>query len=121
MRKLFIGLISILTAALFSAQFTSCEKYVLPDVSFDSDTLTFGYQAATKPVTLNSNVIWKIELSFDAQEWIKLSVSGDTVGRVIDVTVNQNDGVKRKQILTVETEAIKKTLTIIQDAGPEVK
>jgi len=119
MKKIVGAILFLIIGALFLNQFTSCEKFVLPEVSFDPDTLCFDYQESTKPVTLNSNVIWKIELDEDAQEWITLSNSGDTLGGVINVTVQENNGDKRTKILTVETEAIKKNLTIIQDSKPE--
>lgn len=119
MKKIAISIVGLIIGALFLSQFTSCEKYILPEVYFEPDTLHFDYQESTKPVTLHSNVIWKIELDDDAQEWMKLSNSGDTSGCVIDVTVKENIGAKRTKILTVETEAIKKNLTIIQEPKPE--
>lgn len=111
----FVAIVILLFAA---SQFTSCEKYVLPEVSLDPDTLYFDCLGATKSVNLNSNVIWKIKLDGATKESVQLSPASGDESAVIDVTVSENQSNDREFVLIVETETFEKKLTLIQEGKP---
>ena len=119
MKRLASYLTAVVLLTVIAAQFTSCEKYVLPEVSVSPDTLFFDCKGATKSVSLTSNVAWKIELDHDEQEALNLSNSGGYESCTIDVTVAENLSKARTFVLTVQTEAFDRDLTIIQEGNPE--
>ena len=43
------------------AQFVSCEKYVLPELTISQDTIIFSHNVDSAYLEIHSNVIWEIE------------------------------------------------------------
>ena len=61
MRKAATIIIPLALLALLAAQFTACEKYVLPEVNVSADTLWFGAAADSQRLTVWTNVITTAE------------------------------------------------------------
>lgn len=55
--------IAALTAAI---SISSCNKYVLPEISITPDSLFFSADSQSATILINSNVIW--DFSFDNEE-----------------------------------------------------
>ena len=56
-RKIPFCMVTLLLVAVGVAQFTGCEKYVLPAISVTPDTLRFSAMADSADIFLSTNVI----------------------------------------------------------------
>ena len=101
-----------------AAQFTACEKYVLPAVSITPDTLYFGAKADSAMIYLSTNVI--TAPNNDEASWITTWPEWFDADSEVMIYVRENTGTsKRTGTLYFKSEAIQRKLTVIQE-GAEV-
>jgi hypothetical protein len=117
MRKaatIIIPAILLLTAV---AQFTGCEKYVLPAISVEPDTLRFGAKADSADVYLTTNVITKPEADNNVN-WITTWPEWFDESSPVTIYVKENTGsAARTGILYFKSEALQKKLIVIQEGA----
>ena len=114
MKKAATIIIPALLVLVAIAQFTACEKYVLPDISVTPDTLRFGAQADSADVWLSTNVITVPQ--FDDGYWVSAWPDWFDASSTLTVYVHENTGTEtRTGILYFRSEAIEKKLVIIQE------
>ena len=116
----FIILTTVL-AVISGALFSSCEKYVLPELSFEPDTLLFTAAGGTRTVSLHSNVSWEAGINrSDATyvDWITFTPTFGDGDCEIEVTLPENtSGPMRSLTFDIKSETISHTFTIIQEGG----
>lgn len=118
-RKISSILVSVLLVLAAAAQFTGCEKYILPDLSIAPDTLRFNAMADSADIFLTTNVISKTEAE-QGSEWITSWPEWFEENATVTIYVRQNTGqAERTGILYFKSEAIEKKLVVIQagDSG----
>lgn len=114
MKKAATIIIPVLLLILAAAQFSSCEKFVLPDISVTPDTLRFSARADSAEVRLSTNVITKAEADDDF--WITTWPDWFDTSSNLMVFVRENtDSLSRTGILYFKSEAIQKKLVVIQE------
>lgn len=114
-RKIVILLLALSLAG--SVCFSSCEKYILPSLSFATDTLSVSAAAQTVPQTVVTNVDWSL---YSNSNWASSDLTEGSGETAITVSVLENtDAESRRCSITVETETLKKTFLIIQQGSPE--
>lgn len=110
---------SILAGALIlGAHLTSCEHYVLPDMTVTPDTLIFNAAGGVQTVTVKSNVIWNFDVNQNDDnyvEWITCDPDWGPEGCESVITVTENTGRLRQLTIPVKTETIRRNLVIIQE------
>ena len=112
--KLPAFLVSVLLVLTAAAQFTGCEKYVLPDISLSPDTLYFRAGADSADIFLTTNVISKTEAE-QGSEWITSWPEWFDESATVTIYVRENTGqAERTGILYFKSEAIEKKLVVIQ-------
>lgn len=110
----------IAATAVLGAHLTSCEHYVLPEMTVTPDTLYFSAAGGAQTVMVNSNVIWNFEINLSDEtyvEWITCDPDWGTEGSESVITVKENSGRAREYVIPVKTETLKRSLTIIQDGN----
>ncbi len=113
--------VATVTAFVMLAQFVSCEKYVLPELTISRDTIIFNYNIDSASLDIKSNVIWEIEtpdISFSNQ-WVIVRhnwADGDTT---VIFKTTLNEGPRRETKARVFSETIERFLILIQEAAPE--
>ena len=101
----------------------SCEKYILPELSLDQDTITVPISGGEYNITFTSNVKWTIDES-SAGKWLRFSeITGSSdyqlVKYEITLTVDANEtGAARSQSVPITTTSLSKSIFVQQD-GPE--
>ena len=114
---IFLAVLAVLAAVLP----TSCEKYVLPELSVAPDTLMFGAQGGTLTLSLKSNVEWEAGINRSEDtcvEWITFTPTFGSGDCEIEVTLADNTaGPLRSLSFDINSETLKRTLTIIQEGG----
>ena len=103
------------------AQFVSCEKYVLPELTISQDTIIFSHNIDSAYLEIHSNVIWEIETPdvSIADRWVIVRpnwADGDTTV-IFKTTLNK--GPRRETKARVFSETIERYLMLIQEAAPE--
>lgn len=110
----------IVAVALF-VQFSSCEKYILPAIAVKPDTLVFQATADTIVATITSTVQCTVDqpVNDDGESvgWASCDC-GEFTGKgegqlTVYVTANASSQ-RRNAIITINSEAIKKKVRIIQ-------
>ena len=103
----------------FAAQFTACEKYVLPEMSVSPDTLWFGAAPDSQRVFVTTNVITTIRPGLDA-EWITTNPDWFDGSCHVMIGVSENEGESaRTAVLPVHSEIIQRNLVVIQEGKPQ--
>ena len=102
---------ALVAAGICAASLQSCERYVLPELSFEPDTLTFTALGGTLPVELNCNVVWSVSTS----NWLDTDVLHGDGSCIINVTALPNTGRSRKATADFKTETIKRSLVVLQE------
>lgn len=102
---------ALVAAGICAASLQSCERYVLPELSFEPDTLTFTALGGTLPVELNCNVVWSVSTS----TWLDTDVLHGDGSCIINVTALPNTGRSRKATADFKTETIKRSLVVLQE------
>lgn len=106
-----IPLLALLTAI---CQFSSCEKYILPELSIVPDTLTFNATPDSSTLQVLSNVKWSCTSGAES-DWYQISpTEGNGNGEVM-IKVNENGSqTERSATVAISSETIRKTFLIIQ-------
>ena len=111
--KSLIPAAALAAAGICTASLQSCERYVLPELSFEPDTLTFTALGGTLPVELNCNVVWSVSTS----NWLDTDILHGEGSSVINVTALPNTGRSRKATADFKTETIKRSLVVLQEGS----
>lgn len=113
------GIILAVVTALAAAIPSSCEKYVLPELSFSPDTLIFRAAGGTQTLELHSNVNWESDINRSESTWVEWITFTPTFGEGdcnIEITLADNTtGPGRSLSFSIKSETISRTLTIIQE------
>jgi hypothetical protein len=115
------GILLAVLAALAVTLPSACEKYVLPELSFEPDTLFFTAAGGTQTLSLNSKVEWEAEINRSEDTWVEWITftptfsdgDCDVQGTLADNTA----GPLRSLSFDIKSETLKHTLTIIQEGG----
>ena len=114
MRKAATIIIPAILLLVAAAQFSGCEKYVLPAISVTPDTLRFGAKADSADIYLTTNVITKPETD-EGVNWISAWPEWFDESSTVTVYVKENtDSSERTGILYFKSEAIQKKVVVIQ-------
>ncbi len=115
------GILLAVLAALAVTLPSACEKYVLPELSFEPDTLFFTAAGGTQTLSLKSNVEWEAEINRSEDtwvEWITFTPTFSDGDCDVQVTLTDNTaGPLRSLSFDIKSETLKHTLTIIQEGG----
>lgn len=103
---------ALAAAGICTASLQSCERYVLPELSFEPDTLTFTALGGTQPVELNCNVVWSANTS---TVWLDTDILHGEGSCVVNITALPNEGRARKATADFKTETIKRSLVVLQE------
>jgi len=113
-RKIPFCLVTVLLVAVGVAQFTGCEKYVLPAISITPDTLRFSAKADSADIFLSTNVVTGPEEE-DGVTWISAWPEWFDADSPVTIFVKENtDSKERTGILYFKSEALQKKLVVIQ-------
>ena len=116
-RKIPFFLVSGLLVLVAAAQFTGCEKYVLPDLSITPDTLRFSAQADSADIYLSTNVITSPVVEEDSK-WLSAWPEWFDADSPVTIYVKNNtDSTARTGIINFKSEALEKKLVVIQAAA----
>ena len=114
-RKITSLLIAAALMGVAAAQFSGCEKYVLPEVDLSQDTLWFSAAADSQVLHVTTNVVTTAQPSASDQRWVTTNpVWFDETSDVV-VTVKENTGEQRTSTIPVKSETILKNLVVIQE------
>ncbi len=118
-RKIPAILIPAVLACLLGVLMPSCEKYVLPDVQLSVDTLWFGAKADSLIIGVTTNVITTAK-SENQGYWLMADPDWFEESCDVIVYVGQNSTKStRTGTLDFKSEAIQRTLVVIQEGAPE--
>lgn len=118
MRKIPTIIVSALLALLFAAQFVSCEKYVLPELSISPDTLWFSAAADSQLVYLTTNVITTAEA--ENAGWLHADPSWMDESTVVTIHVWENQTTRsRSAVIPFKSESLQHDLVVMQEGKPE--
>jgi len=101
----------------------ACEKYVLPEISIDQDTINVPMSGGKYNIKVTTNVQWTID-EFGMGKWIRFSeITGSNDYQMTDyeitMTVDANDtGEPRSQVVPITTASFEKKIFVYQE-GPE--
>ena len=119
MRKAFAILLSALLLAVLAAQFTACEKYVLPELSISTDTLRFSAAADSQKLVVTTNVITTIYPE-DKDSWIHANPEWLETSATVFIRVRENpDPKERIATVPVKSEVILRHLVVVQEAAAD--
>ena len=118
MRKAATIIIPLALLALLAAQFTACEKYVIPEVNVSPDTLWFGAAADSQRLIVWTNVITTAETEGE-DSWIWAEPYWFESDCTLVVHVRENlDPEQRTGTLPIKSEAVLRHVTVIQEGAP---
>lgn len=118
MRKAATIIIPLALLALLAAQFTACEKYVIPEVNVSPDTLWFGAAADSQRLIVWTNVITTAETEGE-DSWIWAEPYWFESDCTLVVHVRENlDPEQRTGTLPIKSEAVLRNVTVIQEGAP---
>ena len=111
-------IVTILCCAAFLALtfLPSCEKYVLPELSADPDTLIFPAAGGTIEVKVSSNVEWSIDIVL-TNSWLKCEPFYGKGDATLEVTASPNSGIAKSESHTLKSETITRSIIILQEAA----
>lgn len=114
------AIIAIVSSAIAAACLTlgtvSCEKYVLPEMSFTPDTLFVNNEGGTFPVRIEINVKWKAITSDPIRVTVNPGSGEGSADLQVEVAANRSPEPFSTGI-TFESETLRKELVIIQDGA----
>ena len=117
MRKAVAILLSVLLLAVLAAQFVSCEKFVLPDLTISADTLRFSAAADSQQLVVNTNVITTIYPE-STDDWVTANPEWFEESCTVYIRVRENpDPQSRVATVPVKSEAILRSLVVIQEGA----
>ena len=115
-----ICLIAAVAVSMFFCN--SCEKYVLPELAVDHDTINVPLSGGVYTIAVTSNVKWSIDDS-DVGSWVRFSeITGSSDYQLkkheITMTVSSNDtGAPRSCDVPITTMSIEKHVFVQQEGG----
>lgn len=117
MKKVFCIICASIAAGVALMNFSSCEKYILPELVLAADTLYVADTMQVVPVGVKSNVKWTVSMDDQDSSWIsvtpKAQVKGDST---IYITIEANtEAEPRETSLTVTSETLLKSIYVHQD------
>lgn len=114
-KKAFAIIVPLAIVLLAALQFSSCEKYVLPEMCLTPDTLYFSTNGGSSTVEVSANIKWSISKS-GVPDWLDYSPDqGEEDGEVqIEVAASTQPG--REATLIFRSETLEKKLVVIQSA-----
>lgn len=116
MKKLFTIIVPLAALLVFAAQFSSCEKYVLPEMTLSEDSVYFYSRTDTVSIMVYSNVVWSF--TNEDNNWYKGYPNwGDADSLVMFIVEENIDDRPREAELIIKTETISRTLHIFQEAA----
>ena len=98
-----------------AAQFSGCEKYVLPEVDLSQDTLWFSAAADSQAIHVTTNVVTTAQPASADQRWIATDPVWFDETCDVMVKVKENTGEARTATIPVKSETILKNLVVIQE------
>ena len=110
-KKYLAIIVPCIAAAILAANFSSCEKYILPSLEPAVDTLFFKAAADSSTLNISSNVAWQLSCP---EKWVSLSTDRGKGDASVSVKVSESTLPERKADLTVSSETFKKTVVILQ-------
>lgn len=110
---LFVILCSILAVSL--ASLSSCEKYVLPELSANPDTLIFPATGGPLEMNVTSNVSWSIDIIPGYDTWLTCSPNSGRGDCTVTITAPANTGAQISKEYSIKSETITRKLLIIQE------
>ena len=117
MRKASEILLSVVLLALLAAQFSGCEKYVLPELSISPDTLRFTAAADSQQIVVTTNVITTLYPD-RTDSWIRANPEWLDASTTVFIRVSENPGSQpRKATVPVKSEALQRSLVVIQEGA----
>lgn len=116
MKKVFYIICALSLLGGAALNFTSCEKYILPELILAKDTLLVADTAVVVPVGVTSNVKWSVKVPTD-KSWIKATPEAQVKGdSTIIVSIGANTEIEpRDASLSVTSETLLKTIYVHQD------
>ena len=119
MRKVAAILVSAGLLLVFAAQFTACEKYVLPALSIAPDTLRFTAAADSQAVVVTTNVITTLYPEND-DNWVRALPEWLDQSHTVIIRVGENlSSESRTAVIPVKSEVIVHQLVVIQECVPK--
>ena len=117
-RKVFAILVSAALFGVAAVQFCGCEKFILPEITLQQDTLLFPASGGTQSMLITTNVITTAEPAFNDQSWLSADPVWFDETTTYQVTTTENTGEERSATIPIKSETIEKSLVVIQ-AGKE--
>lgn len=118
MRKTASIILAALLAGMFAAQFTACEKYVLPELSISTDTLYFSAGPDSLQFFVHTNTITTAEA--ENAYWIQTDPAWMDADTTVTVYVGHYVGsTSRTGTIVVKSESLQRNLFVIQVADPD--
>lgn len=122
MRKAAAIIIPALLLGLLSAQFLSCERYVLPSLEVSPDTIRFTAEGGKLPLLVKTNVV-TVAKAEDRDNWYVVDPGWmDTDSELSVIALENTETESRSAILSVKSEVLMRSVVILQegaDAPPE--
>ena len=117
MRKASAIIIPAVLLMLLAAQFSACEKYVLPDLTISADTLRFSAAADSQRIVVTTNVITTLYPESSAP-WVSANPEWLEASCPVFIRVSDNPGPQtRTTTIPVKSEAILRHLVVIQEGA----
>lgn len=114
-RKVSAILLSAALLGVAAAQFSGCEKFILPEITLQQDTLLFPAAGGTQSVLITTNVITTSEPPFRDQTWLSVDpVWFDETTRIQVTAAENTEAEGRTSTIPIKSEAITKSLVVIQ-------
>lgn len=120
--------IAIIAATVMMWQFSSCEKYILPQITATPDTLLFTPAAGSLSSSVSANVKCTVSLKTatnedeedgePGNEWMSCDgMEFEGKGSALfTITVTENvSGKRRNGAVVISSEAFEKKIIVIQD------
>ncbi len=117
MNKGVFAALFLLAAAAFLP--VSCEKYIIPRLDCDTDTIFAPVDGGLYDVHLTGNVRWAFDEA-SIQDWVEVDVTSgesdyETVDQLLQVRVEANDtGAERTCAMTYSCTTLSRTLVVQQ-------
>mgnify|MGYP003298769152 CR=1 FL=1 len=112
-KKALAIIIPLATVLLIAPQFSSCEKYVLPEMSLTPDTLYFRANADSSTVNVKANIKWDVSKSGQIN-WLEFSPDEGEGDGEVKIKVTASTESSREATLTFRSETLEKKLVVIQ-------
>lgn len=97
-----------------AAQFSGCEKYILPELSISQDTLRFSASLDSAAIHVTTNVITTVDPPTEDFFWVSANPNWMEESCDVMVKVQENNGQERTSTIPFKSEIIQKNLVVIQ-------